>query len=61
MSSGSTLFKNGLKETEVILRSEAVLVSAKNLSIDKKEFDKLVFRIESVVLKFKIHFDERPE
>ena len=50
VSSGSTLFKNGLKETEVILRSEAVLASAKNLSIDKKRIlDKLVFRIESVL------------
>lgn len=50
VSSGSTLFKNGLKETEVILRSEAVLASAKNLSKDKKRIlDKLVFRIESVL------------
>ena len=50
VSSGSTLFKNGLKETEVILRSEAVLASAKNLSIDKKRIlDKLVFRIKSVL------------
>ena len=50
VSSGSTLFKNGLKETEVILRSEAVLASAKNLSTDKRRIlDKLVFRIESVL------------
>lgn len=50
VSSGSTLFKNGLKETEVILRSEAVLASAKNLSIEKRQIlDKLVFRIESVL------------
>ena len=50
VSSGSTLFKNGLKETEVILRSEAVLASAKNLSTDKRQIlDKLVFRIESVL------------
>lgn len=50
VSSGSTLFKNGLKETEVILRSEAVLASAKNLSTDKRRtLDKLVFRIESVL------------
>ena len=50
VSSGSTLFKNGLKETEVILRSEAVLASAKNLSSDKRQIlDKLVFRIESVL------------
>ena len=50
VSSGSTLFKNGLKETEVILRSEAVLASAKELCIEKKQIlDKLVFRIESVL------------
>ena len=50
VSSGSTLFKNGLKETEVILRSEAVLASAKNLSTEKMLIlDKLVFRIESVL------------
>ena len=50
VSSGSTLFKNGLKETEVILRSEAVLASAKNLSSEKMLIlDKLVFRIESVL------------
>ena len=50
VSSGSTLFKNGLKETEVILRSEAVLASAKNLSTDKRRIlDKLVFRIESAL------------
>ena len=50
VSSGSTLFKNGLKETEVIMRSEAVLASAKNLSTDKRRtLDKLVFRIESVL------------
>ena len=50
VSSGSTLFKNGLKETEVILRSEAVLASAKELCIEKRQIlDKLVFRIESVL------------
>jgi len=50
VSSGSTLFKNGLKETEVILRSEAVLASAKELCVEKKQIlDKLVFRIESVL------------
>lgn len=50
VSSGSTLFKNGLKETDVILRSEAVLASARNLSQDKKDIlNKLEFRIESVL------------
>lgn len=50
VSSGSTLFKNGLKETEVMLESEAVLASAKNLSTEKKRIlNKLVFRIEAVL------------
>lgn len=50
VSSGSTLFKNGLKETDVILRSEAVLASARNLSKEKKDIlNKLEFRIESVL------------
>ncbi|NQX92118.1 MAG: ATP phosphoribosyltransferase [Flavobacteriales bacterium] len=50
VSSGSTLFKNGLKEAEVILESEAVLVSSRNISTDKKVLlDKLSFRIEAVL------------
>ena len=50
VSSGSTLFKNGLKETDVILRSEAVLASTKKLSAEKTAtLEKLVFRIESVL------------
>lgn len=50
VSTGSTLFKNGLKETEVILKSEAVLAATKNLSSDKQAIlEKLVFRIESVL------------
>ncbi len=50
VSSGSTLFKNGLKETEVILRSEAVLAVNPSLSDDKKVLlDKLLFRIESIL------------
>ena len=50
VSSGSTLFKNGLKETEVILQSEAVLAAARNLPKEKRAIlDKLVFRIASVL------------
>jgi ATP phosphoribosyltransferase len=50
VSTGSTLFKNGLRETEIILRSEAVLASAQNLSDEKRIIlGKLVFRIESVL------------
>jgi ATP phosphoribosyltransferase len=50
VSSGSTLFKNGLKETDVILKSEAVLAAARNLSEEKRAIlDKLIFRMESVL------------
>ncbi len=49
VSSGSTLFTNGLKEVEIILKSEAVLVSNKKLSKAKQEIlNKLLFRIKSV-------------
>lgn len=49
VSSGSTLFTNGLKEVEVILRSEAVLCTHKNLSDEKKKIlEKLLLRINSV-------------
>jgi ATP phosphoribosyltransferase len=50
VSSGSTLFKNGLKEVTTILKSEAVLVANSNLSDDKKELlDKLTFRLRAVL------------
>jgi len=50
VSSGSTLFKNGLKETDVILKSEAVLASSRNLSASNKEIlDRLIFRIKAVL------------
>jgi ATP phosphoribosyltransferase len=49
VSSGSTLFTNGLKEVEVVLRSEAVLVANKNLSRENKEvLSKLLMRINAV-------------
>ena len=49
VSSGSTLFKNGLRETVTILKSEAVLAKNRNLSAEKLEIlNKLVFRIEAV-------------
>lgn len=48
VSSGSTLLMNGLKEVEVILKSEAVLISGKGLGKEKKELlTKLLFRIEA--------------
>ncbi len=50
VSSGSTLFKNGLEEVEVVLRSEAWLVANKKLSTPARQlFEKLVFRIKSVL------------
>ena len=49
VSSGSTLFTNGLKEVEVILRSEAVLCTNKNLSEENKNIlEKLLLRINAV-------------
>ncbi|OSZ80131.1 ATP phosphoribosyltransferase [Chitinophagaceae bacterium IBVUCB2] len=49
VSSGSTLFTNELKEIEVILSSEAVLISNKELSGNKKIIlESLLFRIRSV-------------
>jgi ATP phosphoribosyltransferase len=49
VSSGSTLFTNGLKEVEVLLRSEAVLVSRPGLAAGKAEvLDRLLFRIAAV-------------
>lgn len=50
VSSGSTLFKNNLKEVEVIFKSEAVLaVSPKVSAESQKIIDTLKFRIESVL------------
>ncbi|GGG40517.1 ATP phosphoribosyltransferase [Dokdonia pacifica] len=50
VSSGSTLFKNNLKEVEVMLTSEAVLTVSPNISEERKEIlEKLRFRIRSVL------------
>jgi ATP phosphoribosyltransferase len=49
VSSGSTLFMNGLKETETILHSQAVLIKNSNLNETKQALlNKLLFRIQSV-------------
>ena len=37
VSSGSTLVSNRLKEVEVVMRSEALLIGNKNMSKEKKE------------------------
>ncbi len=50
VSSGSTLFKNNLKEVEVILKSEAVLAASPLISAEKQMIlDKLQFRLQSVL------------
>lgn len=49
VSSGSTLVSNRLKEVEVVVKSEAVLVANPNLSEAKKAIlEELIFRMESV-------------
>ncbi len=49
VSSGSTLFTNGLQEVETVMNSEAVLISQNNLDEDSsKILAKLMFRINAV-------------
>lgn len=49
VSSGSTLFTNGLREVEQVLQSEAVLIGNAALNEEKKKLlDKLLMRIRAV-------------
>lgn len=49
VSSGSTLLTNGLHEVVTILKSQAVIISNKNLSSQKQDtLDRLLFRIRAV-------------
>lgn len=49
VSSGSTLLSNGLKEVEVVMKSEAVLIANPDLKSAKKNIlDDLIFRIQAV-------------
>lgn len=49
VSSGSTLISNNLKEVEVIMKSEALLIGNKNMTAEKKEvLQKLLFRLNAV-------------
>ncbi|MFN8334103.1 MAG: ATP phosphoribosyltransferase [Cyclobacteriaceae bacterium] len=49
VSTGSTLLSNGLKEVEVVMNSEAVIIGSANLEAAKQQIlDKLLFRIEAV-------------
>lgn len=51
VSSGSTLVTNQLKEVEVVMQSEAVLIAHPKLSDDKKSIlDELLFRFNAVQL-----------
>lgn len=50
VSSGSTLFKNGLKEIQVLLKSEAVLATSPKITRENQErIDILQFRLKSVL------------
>lgn len=49
VSSGGTLVSNRLKEVEVAMYSEALLIGSQDLSAEKKEIlEELIFRIEAV-------------
>ncbi|MEM9894757.1 MAG: ATP phosphoribosyltransferase [Bacteroidota bacterium] len=48
VSTGSTLLANGLKEVQVVLKSEAVIIANPTLTAEKREIvDQLLFRIEA--------------
>ena len=50
VSTGGTLLSNGLKEVEIILKSEAVIISNPKLSADKQALlNKLLFRVEATL------------
>jgi len=49
VSSGSTLMTNGLREVVTIMKSQAVIISNRNLDSQKKDIlEKLLFRIRAV-------------
>ncbi len=49
VSSGSTLFTNGLREVETVMKSEAVLIARQNLEVSSQAIlDKLLFRLKAV-------------
>lgn len=50
VSTGNTLFTNGLKEVETICSSQAVLIQSNSLSKEKQSIlEKLLFRIDSIL------------
>ena len=49
VSSGSTLVSNNLREVEVVMQSEALLIGNKQLAADKREIlDQMLFRFKAV-------------
>lgn len=49
VSSGGTLVSNRLKEVEVLMQSQAILIANKDITSDKQAvLDELIFRIEAV-------------
>jgi len=49
VSSGSTLVSNNLREVEVVMKSEALLIGNKQLSADKRAtLDEMLFRFKAV-------------
>ena len=49
VSSGSTLVSNNLREVEVVMQSEALLIGNKNMSAEKKAvLDEMLFRFKAV-------------
>lgn len=49
VSTGSTLLSNGLKEVDIVLQSEAILIATPELEATKREIlDKLLFRMQAV-------------
>lgn len=50
VSTGSTLFKNGLEEQDVILKSEAVIAASPKIDDARQAIlDRLIFRIQAVL------------
>jgi ATP phosphoribosyltransferase len=49
VSTGSTLLSNGLKEVDIVMQSEAILIATPELEVAKKVIlDKLLFRMQAV-------------
>jgi len=50
VSTGSTLFKNGLEEQDIVLKSEAVIAASPKMDTERRGIlDRLLFRINAVL------------